>query len=191
MCNCWKAPIAKYAEEFLQASGLLINIHNPMSQQNCLLQALLAHINTDLTVGYDRFTDTEAGVLPGVTRQHNMRSNLYWFSEFCNSQWISHFAAPFIVIWTETSVAESCLSRFIFWNNCLENKINIQWQQGTKGKTPLLYHPRVCCMRLVLLSNNISHPVLTPTMHRICLTFVRMILPQVHLRKPCYDFSFL
>ena len=37
-----------------------------------------------------------------------MRSNPYWFTEFCNSQCLSHFAAPFIVVRAETSVAESC-----------------------------------------------------------------------------------
>ena len=42
-------------------------------------------------------TDTEAGMLPGITQRHNVRSKFYWFSEFCNSQCLSHFAAPFIV----------------------------------------------------------------------------------------------
>ncbi len=26
-------------------------------------------------------TDTEAGMLPGITRQHNVRSKFYWFSD--------------------------------------------------------------------------------------------------------------
>ena len=57
---------------------------------------------------HEKKTDTEAGMLPGITRRHNIRSKFYWFSEFCNSQCLSHFAAPFIVAWAETSVAESC-----------------------------------------------------------------------------------
>ena len=36
------------------------------------------------------------------------RSHPYWFTEFCNSQCLSHFAAPFTVVRAETSVAESC-----------------------------------------------------------------------------------
>jgi hypothetical protein len=32
---------------------------------------------------------------------------------------------------------------------------------------------------------------LTEEFTRVLLERVRMILPQVHLRKPCYDFSFL
>ena len=51
---------------------------------------------------------TKAGMLSGISQQHNTRSKLYWFTEFCNSQRLSHFAAPFIVVQAETSIAESC-----------------------------------------------------------------------------------
>ena len=56
--------------------------------------------------------DTEAGMLSGVSRKRSIRSNPYWFTEFCNSQCLSHFAAPFIVVRAETSVAESCEEAF-------------------------------------------------------------------------------
>ena len=52
--------------------------------------------------------DTEAGILSGISRKRSVRSKSYWFTEFCNSQCVSHFAAPFIVVRAETSVAESC-----------------------------------------------------------------------------------
>ena len=52
--------------------------------------------------------DTEAGMLSGISRKHSIRSNPCWFTEFCNSQRLSHFAAPFIVVRAEASVAESC-----------------------------------------------------------------------------------
>ena len=48
-------------------------------------------------------------MLSGISRKRRMRSNPYWFTEFCNSQCLSHFAAPFIVVRAETSVAESCM----------------------------------------------------------------------------------
>ena len=51
--------------------------------------------------------ETEAGMLSGISRKRSIRSNPYWFTEFCNSQCLSHFAAPFIVVRTETSAAES------------------------------------------------------------------------------------
>ena len=58
---------------------------------------------------WNKKTDTEAGMLSGISRKHSIRSNPYWFTEFCNSQCLSHFAAPFIVVRAETSVAESCV----------------------------------------------------------------------------------
>ena len=53
---------------------------------------------------------SEAGMLSGISRKRSIRSNPYWFTEFCNSQCLSHFAAPFIVVRAETSIAESCQS---------------------------------------------------------------------------------
>ena len=52
--------------------------------------------------------DSEAGMLSGISRKRSIRSNPCWFTEFCKSQCLSHFAAPFIVVRAETSVAESC-----------------------------------------------------------------------------------
>ena len=31
-------------------------------------------------------TSTEAGILPGISRECNARSSIHWFTEFCNSQ---------------------------------------------------------------------------------------------------------
>ena len=39
-----------------------------------------------------------------------LRSMVNWFTEFCNSQWLLHFAAPFINMRTKTSVAEHMLT---------------------------------------------------------------------------------
>ena len=52
--------------------------------------------------------DTEVGMLSGVSRKRSIRSGICWFTEFCKSQCLSHFAAPFIADRTETSIAESC-----------------------------------------------------------------------------------
>ena len=59
--------------------------------------------------------DTEAGMLSGVSRKRSIRSNPCWFTEFCKSQCLSHFAAPFIVVRAETSVAESCKEAITVW----------------------------------------------------------------------------
>ena len=42
--------------------------------------------------------DTEENVLSIITRKSNMRLTFYWCTESCNSQCLSHFAAPFIVV---------------------------------------------------------------------------------------------
>ena len=57
---------------------------------------------------HESSVDAEAGMLSGVSRKRSIRSNPCWFTEFCKSQCLSHFAAPFIVVRAETSVAESC-----------------------------------------------------------------------------------
>jgi hypothetical protein len=57
---------------------------------------------------HDGEGDTESGVLSGVSQKRSLRSNPCWLTEFCKSQCLSHFAAPFIVVRTKTSVAESC-----------------------------------------------------------------------------------
>ena len=42
-----------------------------------------------------------------------MRSKIRWFTEFCNSHYVSHFAAFFIVARAKISVVESCLWLYI------------------------------------------------------------------------------
>ena len=47
---------------------------------------------------WQKEVDTEAGMLSGISRKRRMRSGFYWLTEICNSQCLSHFAAPFIVV---------------------------------------------------------------------------------------------
>ena len=79
--------------------------------------------------------DTEAGMLLGISQKHNMRSSPCRFTEFCNSQCLSHFAAPFIVVRTETSIAESCeLHMAIAINRRLHQMTcDMQWQWERNG----------------------------------------------------------
>ena len=65
-----------------------------------------------------------------LTRNRNLRSKTWWFTEFCNSHYVSHFAAFFIVTRAKISIAKSCnnitsLSYFSLenpWKN--KNKVN-------------------------------------------------------------------
>ena len=47
-------------------------------------------------------------MLSGISQKNNMRSGSCRFTEFCNSQCLSHFAAPFNTARAETFIAESC-----------------------------------------------------------------------------------
>jgi hypothetical protein len=46
---------------------------------------------------------------PRNTKERKMRSKIRWFTEFCNSHYLSHFAAFFIDARAKRSVAESCI----------------------------------------------------------------------------------
>ena len=156
-----------------------------------------------MSSGYGDGVDTEAGMLPGISRKRSIRSNPYWFTEFCNSQCLSHFAAPFIVVRAETSVAESCdrKQQRLRWSpkRTSSKEVRSPWQptRGSEGtQAPLA--PRGAALEF--RSGNQWPERLSPsrirqdTHHSYARGsdgYVRMILPQVHLRKPCYDFSFL
>ena len=88
--------------------------------------------------------DTEAGMLSGISRKRSVRSSPYWFTEFCNSQCLSHFAAPFIVVRAETSVAESCeqnASAITLMNRTDKRIGTNEWTTRRQGASQ--DHPRV------------------------------------------------
>ena len=129
-------------------------------------------------------------MLLGISQKHNMCSSPYRLTEICNSQCLSHFAAPFIVARTETFIAENCKlpNKYIkkMRHKFACKKINDGSGQVCNTSCPA-QRPLVSAKdtRLSISKQTIQ------IVGRIVLIHVRMILPQVHLRKPCYDFSFL
>ena len=67
-------------------------------------------------------------MLWGISPKRRMRSEFYWFTEFCNSQCLSHFAASFIVAQAKASLAESC----IFWKYTPHHPKAKQWKNTIK-----------------------------------------------------------
>ena len=68
-------------------------------------------------------------MLLGLTKERKMRSKIRWFTEFCNSHYLSHFAAFFIDARAKRSVAESCImhqipfpSKQLHWCMCGSDK---------------------------------------------------------------------
>ena len=95
-----------------------------------------------------------------------LRSKIWWFKEFCNSHCVSHFAAFFIVMGTKISIVENFHSLLFLVILGLENRFKNELWLLQEQPTVLIEHV-------------------------LGFGFVLMILPQVHLRKPCYDFYFL
>ena len=130
----------------------------------------------------------------------NLRSKTRWFTGFCNSHQVSHFATFFIDARAEISVAESryvlsrdmyqpehrrtghgwALAMFVFLGAFSAGVSlycrGVPWGAHGEGKEAEALIPT--CL------SNVSTG-------RSAWQVSTMILPQVHLRKPCYDFSFL
>ena len=149
----------------------------------------------------------------------NLRSKIWWFTEFCNSHYVSHFAAFFIVTRTKISIANSCLNfvinqyqkekkeriLFFFWlfffihskGFFLKDKLNVLIHFRKKRTIKFFISSLNQTFKIEKLIRstgviNIKKKLFRTNPKQIFfMFFVLMILPQVHLRKPCYDFSFL
>ncbi|KAL2224573.1 UNVERIFIED_CONTAM: Protein TAR1 [Sesamum indicum] len=154
--------------------------------------------------GGDAMRDAQADVPWPNGFGRNLRSKTRWFTGFCNSHQVSHFATFFIDARAEISVAESRFDiretspppvhpadgatvrrtlRSVFLGACraggslarTSSAFARAGGEGTgRGRSPRA-GPRFYLQRVRGLLLQVS----------------TMILPQVHLRKPCYDFSFL
>ena len=115
-----------------------------------------------------RKKDTETSMLTGepVSASCVQKSD---DSRFCNSHCLSHFAAFFIVMGTKISIVEN----LDLWLSLVRLLCVIKF----------VWLHQLHCTRQALLRQ------LKASLS--CVGLVLMILPQVHLRKPCYDFSFL
>ncbi len=92
-----------------------------------------------------------------------------------------HFAAPFIKNWTDTFLADCFLFHPPNLKTCPGHKkvtasCNSAWQVKTNYLSAQMF--AICTTGKVMLTKQAGNAV-------------QMILPQVHLQKPCYDFSFL
>jgi hypothetical protein len=135
----------------------------------------------------------------------NLRSKTRWFAGFCNSHQVSHFATFFIDARAEISVAESRtvsivergaapprgrgrspVPTVVPWRAPRRDVSSARRAAAARGgRVPRGGGPegRACP----------PAPAASVPSSRVFRSFrvSTMILPQVHLRKPCYDFSFL
>ena len=129
-------------------------------------------------------SNDEGDLLSGETQKRSPHSTSNWFAEFCKSLCLSQFTASFINDWAKESIAEHA------------RRFKMQKYKKWKMKKTAADHTRknmssLWIAALLLASSpqgwatHNRHPEFTSK------SFMQMILPQVHLRKPCYDFSFL
>ena len=152
------------------------------------------HWRTQLTMllnqqaRYWKLIDIEPSTPSSISQRCKLRSNIYWLTEFCNSQCISHFAAFFIINWAKTFIAKT---HFVFRIQSKNKRVTKNWFSGARQ------HESACCCKPCHPRANAAEPKLgtTPQLTKswtiAVVRNVQMILPQVHLQKPCYDFSFL
>ena len=114
----------------------------------------------------------------GISQSYTMRSNSHWFTEICNSQCVSHFAASLIATWAKTFITDACNV-----TSAVSDILKPWSKKPPAGQVlELGYKYRQLQMQLP-----IQNPQIRIVNNR---WFVQMILPQVHLQKPCYDFCF-
>ena len=117
------------------------------------------------------------------TKGRNVRSKIRWFTEFCNSHYLSHFAAFFIDARTKRSVVESCNNYIVFTDadcNCIKKRFMVwSWWRANPPRK-----------QQVRKRHGWKKYFSRPRSQAFIFCCV-MIPPQVHLRRPCYDFYFL
>lgn len=104
---------------------------------------------------------TPTSILPTRRRKCNMRSKIQWLTDFCSSHYISQFAAFFIDSRAKISIVKSYKTKKTTTHQIHSTTHSIAQQVTKTHQRPTITHSSI------------------------------MILPQVHLRKPCYDFTFL
>ena len=137
----------------------------------------------------------------GGSLGRNLRSKTRWFTGFCNSHHVSHFATFFIDARAEISVAESHIfllalatdraierlasaSTFIVFLGVIPRRIPTSNRRAPKGEKEEAGGAEEAAGASAAAFCHVFDG-------RVFGKATTMILPQVHLRKPCYDFSFL
>ena len=143
----------------------------------------------------------EAGVPSGGSLGRNLRSKTRWFTGFCNSHHVSHFATFFIDARAEISVAES----HIFFSSASATGATVGRLAAASAFSCSLASPAPYSGQRPTRPGGEREEAggaeeaasTSPAAFchacngRVFREATTMILPQVHLRKPCYDFSFL
>ena len=137
--------------------------------------------------------DTQTGMPFRIAKGRKVRSKIRWFTEFCNSHYVSHFAAFFIDARAKRSVVESCINCVIAKQRYILHCIQSLCENVSPPSDEPKEDPRGGAHRgeMDVWGRSDVHNLSSGQRQPSRLSFTIMILPQVHLRKPCYDFYFL
>lgn len=134
----------------------------------------------------------------------NLRSKTRWFAGFCNSHHVSHFAALFIDARAEISIVESRVNAcgaqhrptprgpddgLVLFDSFLGANLRRFGVSAAPRRAPSKRGGADGERPSGVGSRRRSFHRFSESLDTISVS--TMILPQVHLRKPCYDFSFL
>ena len=95
------APVLSFKRQLLYGSWR----SSPFLLRSITLNARAKHMVCVKSIVKEVCSEAETG-------ERNLRSKLWWFTEFCISHYVSHFTAFFIVTRTKISIAKSCAYSF-------------------------------------------------------------------------------
>ena len=90
-----------------------VAMHSQARVSNAAALTHTAHNVAEQQTECWKLIDIESSTPSSISRRCKLRSNIYWLTEFCNSQCLSQFAAFFIINWAKTFIAKThCVNVF-------------------------------------------------------------------------------
>ena len=87
-----------------------LGLHNGIQRRHIQAPRGTLYTRYRLCGGLVGFTDTQPSILPGIFLVMQCAFKILMIPKSCNSYYISHFAAFFIVVGAKKSIAESCIT---------------------------------------------------------------------------------
>ena len=103
------------------------NPHPPCTcTTHCILSMCTPRAQARLKFSSEPLKETLKQTCSPVNRERHLRSKIQWLTGFCNSHYVSHFAAFFIDMGAKISSVTSFI-RFSFFTFCTSGKLGNAW----------------------------------------------------------------
>ena len=114
-----------------------------------------------------------------------MRSAFYWFSKFCHSQCLSHFAASFIDAQAEASTVKSCDTDEFNFNHRSGWKKKVK-RPKTQSHAERILHfwvtPKVCLLQGVYTLMQSDTPAMASWFACLCVSVCKALPRRWHIK---------